>query len=520
MKVVKNLIILSVIIFLVFPSVLAKDITLSLDQKEYYFLTGENAIIKLNADNTYKETINGMLSYTITQSINQGNFQYSSSSTKSTTLSIEKGETEIPLSFGTSDTPLTLDVSLTFSYTKDEAREVNLDGIKIHFVSDESQKKNEQNKVSSSSQKASQTPQSNPFAQQEQRMQQMMNQVFGSQQPKQQQPAEQRLQNNQLSQDSSALKQQMQQQLEEQQRMKEQFQKEIAKNEEFQKQHQELLDKGYNLTGASINPSSNNSGSFEMNYKNQKGETASLKGEMQNGVMKSFQKDTPEARSQMLEQLQKNKQFQQYQKQLEQQGFSQKNAEFEYGSNTTTVKMNYVNKNNETAFIKAEIGNNTVEKVELVNENEKKGKNYWRLLIIIIMVALLGYFLYKKLAKKPKPEEDDTVEKEQEKEFDHTAESLKMLEEAKKLFEKKQYKDAYGRAAQALRLYLSYENGLKKELTNDDMISYLKKHNKSYKDVKECFDLCSLVEFAKYQANKKDFDMIIRHAEMIIRKKS
>ncbi|NOZ44845.1 MAG: hypothetical protein GXP45_07020, partial [bacterium] len=104
-----------------------------------------------------------------------------------------------------------------------------------------------------------------------------------------------------------------------------------------------------------------------------------------------------------------------------------------------------------------------------------------------------------------------------EKPFDYRAKAILMLEHAKRLFEKKEYKDAYADAGQALRLFLSYDNNLNKEVTNDEIVSYLRKHKKPYKEAKECFDLCSLVEFAKYEANKRDFDKIIRYAKKLIR---
>jgi HEPN domain-containing protein len=497
------------------PLVQAKDITFSLGQKDYYFKTGEDALISLKSENSYKETINGMLTYTITQSINQGNFQYSSSNTQSKSFSVDKGESDIPLNFGTSDTPMTLSVGLRFSYTKDEAREVILDDIKIHFVSDESQKNNQQSEVSSSSQKA-QAPQQQtyPFIQQGQRMQQMMDQMFGNQQ-QQPQTAQQRLQNNQLSQDSSALKQQMQNQLQEQQQMKQEFQKQLEKNQELLKEHQELLNKGFNLTNTNFNPLSNNTGSFELSYENQNGEQASLKGDLQDGELNNLEKDTPETRQKIMEQLQNNQQFQKYHKQLQKQGFAQQNAEFSHEQNKTNVQLNYANPNNETATIKAEIINNTVAKIELVNETKKEKKNYWRILLVLLLLGVLGYFAYKKFFKKPQSEET-IVKNKVEMPFDYGEESLAMLKKAKKLFERKEYKDAYGKAGQALRLYLSYENNLKKEITNDEIIEFLRKNKRAFKDAKDCFDLCSLVEFAKYQANKKDFDKIMSYAKKII----
>ena len=410
---------------------------------------------------------------------------------------------------------MTMTVGLKFSYTEDEAREVVLDDIKIHFVSDESQKDNQQNQVSSSSQEASQSAQQqqDPFAQQEQRMQQMMDKMFGNQQ-QQSQTAQQRLQNNQLTQDSSALKQQMQNQLQEQQKMREEFQKQLEKNQELMKEHQELLNDGFNMTGGELNLISNNTGSFELNYQKQNGEEASLKGNLNNGELSNLQKDTPETRQEMLQELQNNKQFQEYDKQLKEQDFAQQEIEFSQQGNRTNLQLNYANKDNETAAIKAELVNNTVEKVELINDNKEK-RNYLWILPLILLLAVLSYFAFRKLWKRETSKE---VAKQNDigKQFDYKKESLEMLKKAKQLFEKKEYKDAYMLAGQSLRLYLSYKNNLKKETTNDEIIEYLKKHKKPFKEAKECFDICSLVEFAKYQANKKDFNKIIKHIMNII----
>ena len=512
----KVLFLITGIFLLSIPLVLAKDITLSIDQKEYYFLVGEEAVINLHLENTYKQPISGMLTYTITQSINQGNFQYSSSNTKSTSFSLEKEETKLPLSLGTSDSPMTMTLDLKFSYNIDEQREVNLNGIKIHFVSDQSQKKNKQNNMESSSQKSSQQPssqQQDPFVQQERRMQQMIDQMFGNQQ-QQPQTAQQALQNNQMSQDSSVLKQQMQKQIQEQQKLNEGFQKQLAQNQDFQKEHQELLNQRYNVSNANFNPTSENSGNFEINYQNKNGQQASLLGEMKNGVITNLQKDTPEERQKLLDQLNKNEDFQKFQQQLEKQGFQQQNTEFSNKENKTIAKLIYRNENNETATIKAEFINKTIQEVSL--EKEDSQRPYWWAFLLIVILLAISYIVYKKYFKKTKATSKSKTVVE-EKPFDYISASKKMLEEAEELFKQKRHKDAYGRAGQALRLYLNFKYELKKELTNDEFIKYLKKHRKSYKEIKECFDLCSLVEFAKYEANNKDFNQIIEIARKNIK---
>ena len=235
---------------------------------------------------------------------------------------------------------------------------------------------------------------------------------------------------------------------------------------------------------------------------------------MDNGEMQSLQKDTPESRQETLNQLRQNKQFQEYQKQLQKQGYSEQNTEVSQDQEKTNVKINYQNQNNKTATITADMVNKTVQNVEL-QKSEKEKQNYWWIIPLLILLGLLGYFAFKKLNNKHH-QGTDVIKKKKEKPFDYKSESIKLLEESKKLFEHKQYKDAYGTAGQALRLFLSYENKLNKEITNDEIIKYLREHKQRYKEVKEAFDICSLVEFAKYKANKKDFDKIINHAKKII----
>lgn len=416
------------------PITFAEDIVMSTNQSVYYFLVGEQATMPIELNNSYGRQINGLLEYTIKQEVSQQGFQYSSINTKSTSLIIENGKNTLPLGFGTSNTPLKLEVDMGLFYNEKGQREVNLDKIKINFVSDNSQKKDKQEKLQSSSQKSSGSQQQNPLKQSSQQMQQGM----GAN--KQQSPTpQQRLQNNQLAQDSFALKQQMQKQIQEQQQLKEEFQRQLSQNEEFQK----------------------------------------------------------------------------YDEQLQKQGFSQENMEFFQEGNRTNLELNYKDAKNQTAAIKAEFVNNTIQKIEL-KKNSSKGMYNWLLLLLILLI--IGYFLYKKYTKKTIPK-DKNIRIFRKKPFDYKSEANELLKSAKKAFEQKKFKDAYGKAAQALRLFLSHENNLKKELTNYEILKVLKGKNKEHKEIKKCFDLCSLVEFAKYHANKKDFDKIIMLASNTINKK-
>lgn len=504
----KKIILLLAFALLPINSVFAKEVTLSVNQSEYYFLVGEEAQIPLELDNQYDKQIDSMLTYAITQEIRQAGFQYSSTNTQSKSLIVEKGKNTIWLNFGTSDTPITLKIALSLAY---EDKTANLDEILIHFVSEQSQKKDNQKSKKSSSQKtnAQQNQQQNSVTeqmqQQMQQMQQQMSQIFGNQQP---QNPQQTLQNNQMAQDSSALKQQMERQLQEQQKMREEFQRNLANNPEFQKQHQQLLQQGYNLASGNLNPTTNNTGDFELNYQ-KSGETASLKGSMENGEIKNIEKTTSEDLKKIMDELGKNEKFNKYSQKLEKRGFQEQAPDLQREGNITTVNVPYESKKNETAVIKARIKDNKIEEVTL----EKEKSYWWLFFLIIIILAVLGYFIYKVYSKKEEKEEVRSIVEEP---IDYRKEALKLLEEAKKLFNEKKEKDAYGKAAEAIRFYYSYKLDIKIELTNFDLIRLLKKSEISYEKTQKCLNLCGLVEFAKYTANKDDFDEIVNLAEKII----
>ncbi|AKB58282.1 hypothetical protein [Methanosarcina barkeri] len=490
------------------------NIIFSIPQKDYYFLVGEQAYIPLNITNSGNNDINGILGYTLTQEINSGSVHFSSSNSKSTNLQVSKGNSTVNLGFGTSDKPETLNVSLNFNYDDNGSKVVNLGNIAIHFVEKESDKQNQANPIQSSSQEASTTQQTtDPFAQQEQQiaqqeqqMQQIMQQMTNQQSS---QTPQQAAQNNQPDQNTSALKEQMQKQVQQQQETQQQFQKQVVTNQNFQKANQKLSDLGYNLTSMSANPSSNNTGTFTASYEKQNGDKASIQGEMNNGTMKSLQTDTAEDKQKMRDLLSQNKDFQKYQKQLQDDGFNEVDSTFSQENNTTALQIQYENAKNETAQINAKFENGSVEDVKLVREQERN--LYPIYLIGILILLVLAYLVYNKYSGKK--EQNTLVEEKiplQEENFDFREEAEKLVEKAISLYEEKQFKEAYGTAAQALRLYLSYKYGLKKEVTNSELINYLKNKRVEYEKFDRCLQLSSLVEFAKHMPDDGEFEEMIK----------
>ncbi len=493
----------------------SKDLTFTVNQTDFYFKTGTDAIIPIKIQNTLGKTVYGLLTDTYTQNLNQAGMSFSSTNSQSITLNIPKDNSIKQLDFGTSKNPAVLSIDLKYIYTDGDQKIIHLKNIKIHFVNNNNQQQNTNAGQTAKSEKYSSSKNSNsqdPFSQMQNKLNQAMN---NNQQPNQQSNS---LENNQMSQDSSALKKEMTNQIKQQEQMQKLFQKQLTKNSEFQKQHQQLLQQGYNLSDAEFNPESNNTGDFKISYKKPTGEEASIDGRLENGTLKRMQKDTPETRQEAMTALEKNKDFQKFQKQLSQKGYFKNKTNIFQEKNQTTIKLTYQNKKNETATIEANLINKTVKGVEL-NSNMKTKHDFWPWLIIILILLFLAiaYWIKNKKQVKKEVEEETKSSSEEIEIFDYKKESIKLLNRSKRLFKQQKPKEAFEVANQSVRLYLSYKYGLEKELTNEELLSQLDLDKKTFFELKECFEICSLVEFAKYSPNKTDFKNVIVCVEKIIK---
>ena len=63
---------------------------------------------------------------------------------------------------------------------------------------------------------------------------------------------------------------------------------------------------------------------------------------------------------------------------------------------------------------------------------------------------------------------------------------------------------------------MSHKADLKREIVNEEILFYLTSAKYPVDDIKNCFKLSSLVEFAKYTPNEEDFVKMFSLAEKII----
>jgi hypothetical protein len=260
-----------------------------------------------------------------------------------------------------------------------------------------------------------------------------------------------------------------------------------------------------------MDPDTNDTGDFQLEYKKSDDETAQLKGSMKNNTMQTLEKTTSEDIKKILETLHNSTKFQNYNSLLQKNGYMPGEIQVEKEGNKTKVTVPYSDEKNGSADIKSVIENNKVKEVRL--EGFAKRSYWW--LFLLIGIPIMAYMIYSRYFRQKKVIENKSQLVENQ--IDPKKEALILLEEAKRLFEERKEKDAYGKAAQAIRLYCSYKADLNCEMTNSELVKNMKKKRIKHEDVQKCLNLCSLVEFAKYQANKKDFDEIIERAEKVIK---
>ena len=534
-------IVLSISLLLV-PNIYAQEIVFSTEQREYYFEIGESAIIPIAINNTFGIPISGILQYSITHEIKQANVQFSSSNTETKNLFIDEKENQIIyLDLGTSDNPSNLILNLDFNFNENGEKTASIGPIIIHFVADNSQKNNQQNKMkSSSSQSTTQPQQKNDLlSQQEERMQQRIDDLFGKPQDlfSQEKRMKQRLndlfgniqnpspfpqqnpQRNQLTEDNNALRQQIQNELQKQEQIQQEFENQLLSDNSIVDKHQELLRSGYNVTDNILNPISNNTGSFDIQYENNDGKFAKLQGNMENGTVTELKQEIEEEREKLLEKLEKNEQFQKYHNQLISEGFSQNDIDFQQNNNQTSVNIKYKDqKEEEQAKITANFENEEIKSIVLEDNNTNQSYNdIWLIVLIIIVIVvsvIITYFVIKKYnGKKIKVEDDNLYSTLETDAVEDNSKPKMLIEQAQKYYDNGEKKKAFGAAGKAIRLFLGNDLGIKEEITNEELIKILTRHqqNTDYpiEAIKNSLKITDLAEFAKYNATEDEFKKII-----------
>jgi hypothetical protein len=338
-----------------------------------------------------------------------------------------------------------------------------------------------------------------------------MDGLFNQMQPKSMQERLNQMQQR-MSQDTQALKQQMQNQMAQQKQMEQAFQEAVENSREFNELQEELKQQGYEQAGNRMMPETEDTGDFEYSYK--KGnETAMLKGKMDDGKIKDLTQWGSRQQSQLEESLMNNPDFQKLDQQLQSQGYQPTQGQISIPSqNRSQFNIQY-EKDNSQANITGTINvNGTIEEIKLQKEEIEKGFPWW-LIILLLAPLALAYYLWKKRQRKEESVSDGPVFKPN---VDFRTKARQMLKEAQRLYDSGEEITAYTKVSEAIRYYFRNEQHHPEDFTDNELVKTLEKNkHKSAKQARECLTLCGLVKFAKYTPNKKDFEKIMQLAEGI-----
>ena len=210
---------------------------------------------------------------------------------------------------------------------------------------------------------------------------------------------------------------------------------------------------------------------------------------------------------QIFSELQQNSEFQNYDEQLSNQGLAQQQPQFlENSEGDVDVTVPYENEEEESSIMADYVdGEITNVRIPEVIEEETTPEFLW-LIATLVGAGIIFALLRKKLPKKEKITDTPLVQVVgSTTSFVDTA--RQMLNDAKKLHEKKKIKDSYEVFAQSIRYYYSYKLDLKKEMTTFEVLREIKKHSlDEFNQVQECLSLCGMIEFAKHQESENDFE--------------
>lgn len=472
---------------------LAQDVTMSAEHEEYYFLVGQEANFRVMMNNTYTMPVPG----TLISNINRGDMAAGPpiQETNTNQFDLAADVSYIDVNLGTHGEPTTLTVDLLFSYIQDSAKLVDLAPISVHIVAT-AQEQQESEPIEASSQDAHlpQDPQSDELDN-----------------------AQDRLQNNQIAQDSSALREDIRRQIAEDQELSRAILDAALSSPEFASLDAELTSQGYRMTSQSANPEDEDSGTFVFEYVHDENGSASITGRVDDLEVTDIRSQTQQELDEALEALRESPEFFELEEQIALDGYSETDATVtKLDDGTFEALVSYEDIDGTTAEISASIENGTATDVRLNARSEQP--DYLPVILAVAaaaIAALAFYVIYRRRRKKVDAEPTlpvtaPVVPR------DIVREYTQLLDEARRSFDAGMHKTAYGLVGQALRLGLAHDAGVDTETSNEDLLRILKGTEGCPDGLEDCLDLSSLVVFAKRDPDGDNFEKILKFARDLL----
>jgi len=485
--------------------VMAADITMSAGSSDYYFGFGESADVPIAITSTFDHDVDGTLQFSTTEQLQNAGTVMMSTKNKVYSHTVSPGASQITISAGTSDVEKTVRVQVAYDYTGTSAVHVALPEILIHFVAQPPQSGGSQSPVmSTSSAGTGNVPTSSS-------VQIVQQSVSSQQQAGRDGTVQQALSNGQLAQDTSALKEQLQNEAERAELDKAAFEEALSRDPLLASVNESLAADGFSRASQATNPESGTAGTFSQEYRNAAGETATVAGRMENGAVPSVT-ETSVAPVNVTAPLTANTTYQSAVKKVSEQGFSRNTSTLTIASDGgSMVNLTYQDPQGKRAFINATTDGTNVTQLTVAVEPDAPFDYLPMLAAIVagVIILIAAWVLYRRFHRSGAPALNMSPTAMPREPFDHWKAARDLLAKAEIAYGKQQYSDACGLAGQALRLFLSGENGVRHEMTNTELLAFLHSIPADSSAVRDLLDRCTDVEFARGTLGLDEFPQMV-----------
>ena len=221
---------------------------------------------------------------------------------------------------------------------------------------------------------------------------------------------------------------------------------------------------------------------------------------------------------QLIQQLQQNPDFQNFDEQLSNEGLIQQPPSFDMSDETISASVPYENDEN-TASISAEFQNGQITNIFLERPDAELETNLLWIIPLIIGVIAVVILISKKQSKTKSKSivKIPIIVKNDSYTISYADLTREMLNEAKNLYDEELFKDAHEKLSQSIRFYYSNRLYNGTEMTNMDTLQLLRKQNiPEFDTVLNYLNMCEMIEFAKNPTQRKNFFSAIEKFSQII----
>lgn len=466
----------------------AGQVTLITPQKEFYFLTGEEAALPLTLNNSCDHDITGVLRFSTVAEKEGGN---ATMTLQEKTFTLFTGTRLYLLPAGRAATPRVLRGDIIFLYPDNGGRRASLENIIIHFVNT-----TEEIRADRDLQESTDMPDKAAGS--------AGMSVSGSTAPSA--DPLQKVQNNQPGQDIAGLQQQLQQEDAASLRQKKAFLALLLQDPVIAQINGSLVQDGFSPGGTEVFLDTDISGNFSLSYEKQ-ARPAVVRGSVGNGSLLSAD-ESSQSPVPLPVPLSENGTFRLFERELAENGFARNTTLMYYTPGVVTVNLTYTDAGNHITILKAVIVNGTITGIDRETPDQFSALLAPFLSVVLVCLLFAGIlYLGRRLPRSPSPEPEKPGPGENRPGYRTIAEM--MLIEAGVLAKSGFRADAYARAGRALRFILSHRLGDGRELTNEETLRMLSSGGTGNDRAAEILGRCSTVAFAKGTPDPEEFAGIL-----------